>query len=1190
LYLKKLELFNFKSFADKTVLNFSPGINTIVGPNGCGKSNILDAIRWVLGEQKTTILRSKQMDEVIFAGTHRRKHSGMAQVVITLDNSDESLPFDQPEVTIARKLYRDGGGQYILNNRTMRLKDIQEVIADTGMGQGALFVLSGREVEKVLSPNSDERRAILEETAGINKYQIRKKETLRKLSSVKENVARLNDILQEVSRQMDISKKQLNKLRRYQKLREKLSTLECRLVLIDMEILETQEKELSNKVEKLEEKRTGMDRDIEKQRFEVYSKEKERQRISSAFEKEREEIARRNKEESQIRSKLELSQEKIRQWESSLEEYEKNYKRLEGRLNSTQNKIDTYKKEIEEKNRLLQSVQTELEKENEEFESESSSLSGKKEEIERLEREIDGIQEEIRTLTLDQQNLNNSLKNEAERKKENENKALKLISELEQSEEKISSWEENLEKLKEEKRKTQEESKVIENRYSELQKELSGEEKRVRKLKETIHAKRSEIAVLLREEENFRGFSGAFQAVMKARDFLPPITPVHSIISVNEQYDTAVDVVLGTHFQSIITQNRKDAGVCVDFLKRERAGRLTFFPLDIERSGSDLPFMPRNLPGVIDWARNLIDCKPLYRDIIDIICGKTLVVDSLKSAYAIYEIQKRNRAFIPKMVTLDGDVLDFNGAVTGGKYRTDRSRILSRQRRIRETEKKVATMIQELEKLTSEIKSHREIITGIDGERKAVSQKVARFDDEIRNIGGQLNILRKLRESAIHDLKRIEESESRIGEEIEKHKEKLSQLKSKILEMKKKQDEKEILLVEMKENHKSWFDRLGELKASITLKKKHIGDMEHSLRLIESKTESEKEYFSQVEYDVNTIKEKIEGKKKEIEDLKRELRDIRNRQSVLKLKLKGLTIALESSKKDLSRIDVELETARNNLTTLLNNKAGLDNQYGELRIKRIELDSNRRYLEDRLSGFNRETKKSARRISLERDRIKEDIEKKRNQIQNFDAVNFSAEEEYNIHKDRYEDLKKQIEDLQDSSKRLRKIISEMDAVSMRSLDDTLQKLNDIFSVLFKKIFGGGKASVSFSEPENKLESGVDITVQPPGKRATNMNLLSSGEKSLTAVTFLFALLSIKPGPFVILDELDAPLDDSNVEKIRLLIREFSQKSQFIVITHNRKTMESADNMFGVTMEEPGVSKLVSVRMVDDGGQMLDVGS
>ncbi|MCD4784830.1 MAG: chromosome segregation protein SMC [Candidatus Eremiobacteraeota bacterium] len=1189
MYLKKIELSNFKSFADKIKLNFSPGINTIVGPNGCGKSNILDAIRWVLGEQKTTILRSKQMDEIIFAGTHKRKPSGMTQVAITLDNSDGSLPFDQPEVIIARRLYRDGGGQYILNNKTMRLKDIQEMIADTGVGQGALFVLSGREVEKVLSPNSDERRMILEETAGINKYQIRKKETLRKLSLVKENVSRLNDILQEVSRQMDMLQKQLNKLRRYQTLKEKLSTLECRLVLIDMGTQETQEKEHAGKIEKLEEKRTNLDRDIEKQRFEVYSKEKERGRLSSAFEKEREESSRRNKEEAQIRSQRELTLEKIRQAESSLEDYSNNYKRLDNRLEATRKKIEKYEKEIEEENKLLQSAQAGLKLASEEFGAGETNLSGTKEEIDKFIQEIDKIREDIRTFTVEQRNLENILENENKRKNENENRAGKLIGELEKSEEIISSEEEKLAKFEVEKREAREENEAVQTRYSSLYKRLSDEENQIRKLKESIHAKTSEIAILLREEENFRGFSGAFQRVMKARDFLPSITPVHSVIRVVEKYETAVDVVLGAHFQSLITQNRKDAGLCIDFLKQERAGRLTFFPLDMERTGSDLPYLPIDLPGAIDWARNLVECDSLYRDILDIICGKTFIVDSLKSAYDIYGIQKRNRAFIPRMVTLDGDVLDFNGAVTGGRHRTDRSQILSRQRRMREMEKKVKLMAREFEECNSGIKSDREVLARIDEERKSLSAKVTRLDDEIRSTGGQLNILKRLRESASLDLKQIEESESKIGGEIEGYKKKTSQLKTKISAMEQDIKEKEIVLGDMKDNHKSRFAKLDELKSTLAQKKKQIDNIVHNRRLLESKIESEKEYISQVESDINTVNEKIENKKAEIGNLNGGLRDISNRQSVLKLKMKGLTIALESSKKDLSRVDVELETARNKLEVLLKDKGSLDNQQGELRIKKIELDSNRRYLEDRLVGFNKVTRKSARRMSIERDRVKDDIEKKRNLIQNFDAINFSAEEEFSEHKARYEEMKRQIDDLQESSKRLRKIISEMDTVSVKSLEDTLQKLNDVFAVLFKKIFGGGRASVSFSEPENKLESGVDIMVQPPGKRATNMNLLSSGEKSLTAVTFLFALLSIKPGPFVVLDELDAPLDDSNVAKISLLIKEFSQKSQFIVITHNRKTMESADNMFGITMEEPGVSKLVSVKMVEDGDQKPEGG-
>jgi len=1178
LFLKKLVLSGFKSFVGKTAFNFSRGINAVVGPNGCGKSNILDAIRWVLGEQRTTVLRSKQMDEMIFAGTGRIKPAGMAQVTLILDNANGKFPSDQPEVSICRRIFRGGGGQYFLNRKSTRLKDIQESIADTGIGQGAFFILSAREVEQVLSPNSDDRRAILEETAGINKYQLRKKETLRKLSATRENIARLNDILQEVGRQVAMSEKQLRQLNRYKSVRERLSKLECSVVLKEREKIDLEEAELSKKIKSVEQERQNIEIELERIKFEIYTQEKMRRRVSASLEREREEYSQKSREEGEVSRAIDLTSDRILRAKESLVEYGKNKDKLHTRIKQLKENIEKNREEAKEEDVAVSKLEAQFREAFNEFKTCEENYRKIRQKIEEMGKVRDSIREELGIVRVKAGHENAVRESAILEKDENKKRALKLIEELEESHGKLSSGEQELEDLEKKREEISAESSKLDNEFKKIYDKAAGEDRKRRGLKESLHSMRSEIAVLEREEENFRGFSEAFQRIMKNQKRLPSLTPVHKIIRVDERYETAIDVALGVHFQSIITKDRKDAGACIDFLKRERAGRLTFFPLDLDHSGKSLPSIDMKAPGIVDWARNLVQCEPLYRDILDMICRKALVVENLEAAYKLYDRWKRERSFIPRLVTLDGDVLDFSGAVTGGKFRADRSKLLSRQRRRREIEKEERKNAIELDESNKRISQIENSINRIAGLRKLKSEKLGQLNREIQNISGQLDVFRRLRKTANEDLSRIEKSEEKIRSRIDNHKKIQYELEEKIKSLEKSLSSRNDQIDSFEETHKGRLNELEDMKKSVDNLDRRTDEARHQKRMLEIKIESDSKYLIQMEPDMDNLDIKIKNREKELLNLESNLQDIKNSRSILNMKLKSYRRAIESSRKDLASADNDMEKSREKLAQISGRKSGTDELFNNLRIKRIEIESRRSYLRDRLTEFNKETKKAAKRIQMNHKRITEEIEKTRNRLLSFDTVNFSAEEEFNEHKKRFNELKSQVDDLQESASGLRKIIREMDTVSIRALDETLVLVNERFSDLFKKVFGGGRAGVLFSDPENKLESGIDITIKLPGKRATNINLLSSGEKSLTAVTFLFSILSIKPGPFVILDELDAPLDDSNVEKIAALIQEFSKKSQFIVITHNRKTMEFSDTMFGVTMEEAGVSKLVSVKL------------
>jgi chromosome segregation protein len=1181
MYIKQIEITGFKSFADRIKLQFSPGINSIVGPNGCGKSNVIDAIRWVMGEQKYSLLRSKAMDEVIFVGTSSRKPAGLSQVSLTFDNSDGILPMEFSEVTLTRRIFRDSGGQYLVNNKNVRLKDVNELLADTGIGSGAFYILSNQEIERVLSPNSQDRRSILEETAGINKYQIRKKETLQKLSAVKENITRLNDILQEVSRQQETCQIQAKKLEKYKKAKEKLSRLEATLLKFDLSELSEKVEELNSRISAAKKEKKSLDVELDKKSNEEVALLNRYNQCKVENEGVREAFQKIGIEEEKLKGNSNLFQEKIRQGEETLKEYESNLQLIEHR-------IETIQKGIDENLLALQKIQEEKDEITGLYDEVLQECNIKDKDYEEVKKQIDelsislsGLLEEQKILKVKKEHSASSLDSLQKEKDRKHQQLEKMLADIKAADGSISTCRNELESLKQKKEQVEKERGELDSSRVGILKSYQEYTRRVRKLKEEIREARSEVAMLTREEESYRGFSAAFQAIMERRDTLPPLVPVHTIIRVSPEYETAADVVLGAHFQSIITQNRHDADLCIELLKRERLGRLTFFPMDLERKSIDNRDISRKLPGIVGWAKDLINTEVQYRDIVEIICGKTLIVTDLDSAYEIYRHQKRNRDFVPKMVSLDGDVLEFSGAVTGGRHKTDRSQLLSRTRRREELEQGMISKIKLLEKLETELKSLDEKLANQDKQWKEFQKNFDLVDKEYRDLSGQLKLFQSMNERGAEDLRTLRETSKELEAKIKAEELNLLEIDERECLIVSEIAEKENAIKAIREKNIDKVDEMGTVRSRRDELKKNLDELESRMRMINSRIEGDRAYLEDSLKDRNRVNELLSNKKIEIETNKNQLQDFSNQSSIISLKLKSMKIALESSRKSLEESEQALDSCKKMQADLDNQQRAIDERINRYKIDNIELDSKIAYAKDRLKEYSDEIIAQANlKVGETRENIQENIEKNRKNLQTFETVNFSADEEYERTKERYDTLKSQIDDLSDASNGLRKIIREMDSASLQALEETLENLNIRFGELFKKVFNGGMGRIFFSDPSNKLESGIEVEVQPPGKRTSNMNLLSTGEKSLTAVTFLFALLSIKPGPFVLLDELDAPLDENNVEKIATLVREFSDKSQFIVITHNKKTMEYADALIGITMEEPGVSKVVSVKFDD----------
>lgn len=1176
MYIKQLQMNGFKSFADKTRLEFTPGINSLVGPNGCGKSNVIDAVRWVLGEQKYTLLRSKNMDEVIFAGTSKRKPAGLAQASLVFDNSEGFFPLDAPEIMLTRRAFRDGGGQYLVNNKAVKLRDVHELIADTGIGSGALFILSQQEIDRVLSSDSQERRSILEETAGINKYQLRKKETLRRLKETRQNISRLNDILQEVGRQVDLSKKQLRKLNRYKKLKEKLSRLEIMVLNLDLAEIERQKAELSTILENLGKQKQDTIDEAEKISHRMDHLASEKKRCEVELEAMREKYSRANLEEEKLRGEVDLTREKIRQAKSTLEEYRENLARINERIAQTEDRQDRAQGKLSRIEKLYRDKKAEYEQVNRLYEKLEEDLKGVQLKVEQSRSKLRELNEDLRVLRVQKEHTVNSQKSSAREIEKIEYQISKERSEIDGNLAQIrlkKSDTEKLEKLRQEKR---EKLKLLQAERNSIQTELSAAVEKREELKREIRNAQSELSLIIREEQEMRGFSGAFKELLKRKDNLPPLTPVHKVIGVKEELESAVEVVLGRDFQAIITRTREDANQCIDILKKQKLGRLTFYPLDMDRVQLRVPNISLDLEGIVGWAKDLIETDEKYRRIIDLICGKTLIVQDLNTAYEFYRHQKQAGGFIPRMVTLSGEVLEFTGAVTGGKYRVDRTGIFSRSRRQKKLEENISEnkrLLEEEKKRAKELKQEalkaEKATTEITGQLEEVEQ-------EIRKASGRVEILKTMVEKGKSRLEDLKNYLSEILKKIRSGENNVGDIDRRISALEKEIKIRQEQLKEYVSENEAQLEKLESLKEQRTRLKSSVDKIENDIRQVKQEIENNREYLEEKRKDQARVEQGVSQKEDEIENLEGSLREILNRTSVIKLKIQSLKRALDSSREEFKQKEDRVDEARKDLDKVEAEKASIVEKINQKNMEKVELESRWRYLKNRLNEFPEQLKKSVRESQKSKEELKLRIEKIRKKVFSYDDVNFSAEEEYNHHKERYDYLQGQVDDLKEAGANLLNIIKEMDASSLKALEQTLDLLNQRFLHLFKKVFGGGTASIYFTDPSNKLESGVEVSVKLPGKRTTNLNLLSTGEKSLTAVTFLFALLSIKPGPFVILDELDAPLDEANVEKIANLIREFSENSQFLVVTHNKKTMEYADTMMGITMEEPGVSKVVKV--------------
>jgi len=1181
-YLKRLEIQGFKSFADKVQLEMKPGIILVVGPNGSGKSNIADAIRWVLGEQSVKSLRGGKMEDVIFAGSDKRRSLGMAEVSLTIDNSSGQFPLEFNEITVTRRLYRSGESDYLINRVPCRLKDIHELFMDTGVGREGISIIGQGKIDEVLSMKPEERRAVLEDAAGIIKYRHRKREAERKLNETENSLVRLNDIIAELTEQEAPLAEQSRVATIYQGLKQELDGLEIGLIIDELDTAEkklhnimtnrlqeenqieacraqyfnalSQEEALKLELQKQDEILAVLQEKVYNQNLQLEKSEGEKKLVSERIA----ELARQGEGMTKEIRQLAAEYEKV---QAEHEKHRSGWESLQEQLKEKKAALKTYEEALEEENWHDQKMTEQLEAlKSEHFDALqeeaklNNELNSHKQRITLLERQEEQLKEK-------QKAAQEELDNVAQRlsQLENEDKELKsLVTQLEKqvlaAEEGLLDQEKVLLGIQEENKKIQQEKNNLQARHKalvELEKEGQGYGEGVREL--------------LRLKNNDPAFKGI-------------IGTVAQVITVPSAYELAVEVVLGGSLQHLVTENDKVAQEAIHWLKKNNKGRVTLLPLNTVKGQPARDDVPEG-PGVIGRLSELVQYDQRYNGVMEYLLGRVWLVENLSTAVK----QAKATNFRYRIVTLDGQLVNAGGSLSGGSIKPSANGILSRRRNIAELEQKIGQIN---EKLAQGEKAEQEALKVLNGYRQELvllNQKIqeasikaaenstaqerwqaekARLTTEMENIQWQVNELVQEKEGLQRSIHRYAEETVRLKERISNSVESIREMTERV---------KTVRAERIKKNEK-----LTQLRIEVATVEEKVSSFkkeeQHYLQRLEQIAQQKQEKEREVELQAQ--------KSQELQDSYTQMEAVQAEQL---LELKELERQLEQKKQERVNLSENISQVSQDVKkygSLLKEREDKLHQY-ELQQSKFEMTiegAERRLREQ----FNLEPAEVRHMYAPVADRKKASarINELKEEINALGQVNLGAIEEYARLKERLSFLTSQVADMHEAQERLQEVIREMNSIMTRKFKETFQIVDRHFQEMFTRLFGGGRAQLVLTEPDNPLETGVEIIAQPPGKKTQYLSLLSGGEKALTAISLLMAILKYKPSPFCVLDEIESNLDEANVLRFAEMLKEFSANTQFIVISHHKGTMEVGHMLYGVTIEETGVSRLVSVKLED----------
>ena len=1182
MYLKSIEVQGFKSFANKITFEFHNGITGIVGPNGSGKSNVADAVRWVLGEQSAKQLRGGNMQDVIFSGTETRKPLGFAYVAITLDNSDHNLPIDYEEVTIARRLYRSGESEYKINGHNCRLKDVQELFFDTGIGKEGYSIIGQGQIDKILSGKPEERRELFDEAAGIVKFKRRKSAAIKKLENERSNLVRVNDILSELEKQVDPLKQQSEKAKEYLNYKTDLKKYDVNAFLLETDRIRKETAELNGRLK-------IVDDDLEDSKSEYDNTKSEYE----AAENQLNDINAQIDENSQTVSALELENQKL---QGEINVFTEQIKTFNANKQLHSERLLDIEKDKQNKNNSVKELREQYNDLNTELSEYNDKLAAINDTAKALNAEIEGISGQIDNR---QNSIYDNLTEQSTIKAENQ----KFVTMLEQLEIKKSELTSHIIKGKSDESaqkqviksltaeldnavgKLEDINNSIEESntsVTQLKAEIAEKNSELDKLTQNYHREKSRLESLINITERYDGYGNSIKKIMELKDSNPGILGVIAdIVKVEKQYETAIETALGGTIQNIVTDKESTAKELIGYLKQNKLGRATFLPLNAIHARNTLENEACiNEKGVIGVASNLVRVSFEYEGLAKYLLGRILVVDNIDNALLIAKKYK----YTLRIVTLEGEQLNPGGSMTGGAFRNS-SNLLGRRREIEELKQSVSNTNKQITQekaavadLRNQVAKYREALDSynkllrethirkntIDVNLKQadlkLSEIIASYGDDIKeqaSIDSEILKISESRNQVSGNLNLLDNQNEAARKEIENL--------GKTLEAKKSEEAAVALKIEnLKISHSSIEQKASFINENIERLCKELDNLEEEKTSIQEKIGETKELVSAKQADIELVKNSIEESERKITAIGEKLEDLRAAKEKVNAshkeffkkreELNEKIILLEKDSMRLHNQYDRLEESYDSLVDYMWNEYELTYSYA------LELKS------DELNNIND---------------IRKQINILKAAIKKLGDVNVNAIEEYKSVSERYEFMKTQHDDMIEAEESLMKVIEELDEGMRAQFTAKFEEIKVEFDKVFKELFGGGRGTIELVEGEDILEAGILIISQPPGKKLQNMMQLSGGEKALTAIALLFAIQNLKPSPFCLLDEIEAALDDSNVGRYANYLHKLTKHTQFIVITHRRGTMSAADRLYGITMQEKGVSTLVSVDLIEN---------
>ena len=1187
---KEIEICGFKSFADTTRISFDGGITAIVGPNGCGKSNVSDAIRWVLGEQSSKALRGKSMQDVIFAGTEKRKKLSYCEVTLVFDNTQKWFNIDLDEVSLTRKLYRSGESDYMINKKPCRLKDIRDLLYDSGIGKDGYSIIGQGRVDEIIQSKPEDRRAIFEEAAGIAKYKARKTETESRLVRVRDNLSRATDIITEVERRLGPLKRQSEDAKKYLEYRDQLKQMEIDAYVYQFDHAAQTKNEINVKLQGYRDNLNVLTNSLETEQ--------------AKYDKSLNEIDQLDKRSAELHNKLladNINLEKKQGDSRLLNEQTRHLKEQIDRLTA---QIDALNLDINQKSAFVKNATALCDDE---------------------KKNLNKLHEEAQDLSQKHLNLIDDLtKNETE-KEENQRSLIDNLAKLTDIKANLSAYiakrdtmlenikndNEKLSALQAEQANLAEVVKTLSTEVERLNSTKQSKDKSLNQissqieslaeqaesLSEAIYAIKTGISndtnrknILANLQADFEGYQFAVKRLMqdsKSNSTLNNAIKgvVGNIISVDPKYSTAIEIALGGSIQNIVTKDENDAKTLINYLKQAHLGRATFLPISAVKprsiSASDRQYL--NTTGCLGVASELVKCEAVYRSVIDSLLGSTVVCDNLDNAVVL--AKRTGYAF--RIVTLEGDLLSPQGSMSGGSKKSNDSSLLSKESEIKALEQNIANKTAELRGLEKEYQQVTERLESLkilnSNESASLQQinneffsknaslennkaKLAQIEEDVFTYQSQIKVATNIVEelnSQINSIDKVEldyaQTQAKVGEFNETNKNAYEELKS-------RRDEYQEALTSSRIKIASTEEKIKSLETNIESYTNDINTAKQSIEKLNSDLMSQMRVYDEA---INLNKSKNENE--ELENLKQEIED-------LNTKISQFEDFKQTLMKELKDLD-DKKTVLSGDIAKLNNKIYQE----ETRLQKVDIDIEN--MQERIYEEYELTYNDCAQIAhideeFDLKNVLININKVKNQINALGYVNINAIEEYKSEGARYEEMSSQVEDLRKAEEDAVNIIKDLSKEMLDKFNTEFEQIQANFTKVFKELFGGGNARLEILPSEDPLTAGIEIIAQPPGKNLSNITLLSGGEKTMTAIAILFAILKLKPMPFCFLDEIEAALDDANIERYAQYLKRFSDETQFIVITHRKPTMEVVDTLYGVTMEEKGVSKIVSVKLSD----------